>query len=107
MESRRSKRLIIDLPAEVIVNKKRHAGTIANLSEEGIYIVTASSQSSKDLTQDTDLELRFQFPSGEKMALNCRIKWAYQTPPHGYTTSVGLEIIDSPATYKQLLQTIT
>jgi hypothetical protein len=107
MDSRRSKRLIIDLPAEVIINDKRYAGTIANLSEEGIYIVTAPSKSSTELTPDTDLELRFQFPSGEKMALQCRIKWAYQTPPHGYTTSVGLVIIDSPITYKKLLQTLT
>jgi hypothetical protein len=107
MDSRQSKRFIIDLPAEVIINDKRHAGTIANLSEEGIYVITAPSKSSKELTPDTDLELRFQFPSGEKMALKCRIQWAYQTPPHGYTTSVGLMIVNAPLMYKQMLQTIT
>lgn len=106
MESRRSKRIIISMQAEIISKDSRHAASIENLSDEGIYLVTAPSNPSPDLTPETTIEVRFSFPSGEKMRLHCRVKWSYQTPPHGYTNSIGLEIIDPPLTYIETLKTL-
>ena len=106
MEMRRHKRAIVSLQAEIIANDKRYATSIENLSDEGAYIVMATSQPSLNFSADTHLELRFRMPSGEKISLQCKVKWSYQTPPHGYTNSVGLEIIEKPPEYNEALKTL-
>jgi len=106
MESRRSRRLILSLPAEIICGDRRYPGSIENISAEGIYLVTPATMSGEDLAPGTMPELRFRFLSGEEMHLHCRIKWSYPTPPHGYTNSLGLEIMDPPLTYKEILNTL-
>ncbi|RJQ56495.1 MAG: PilZ domain-containing protein [Nitrospiraceae bacterium] len=104
MGERRHKRIIVSFPAELICNDKHYAGTIENLSENGAYVITAPQRALA--TPDTIIALRFQSPSGEKYDLNCRLKWSYQTPPHGFTNSLGMEIIDPPLLYKELLDTL-
>jgi len=106
MESRHSRRLIISLAAELTVGEKRHSVSIENLSDKGIYVVTAPFEPSNGLNPDTTIKLKFKMPSGEKHDLNCNVKWAFQTPPHGYTSRVGLEIIDAPFTYIDQLNKI-
>ena len=106
MESRRFKRVVVDMPAEIIVGDSRYASSIENLSSEGIYIVTAPLKSPLDFVPDTPIELRFSLPSGERLHLSCRTKWSYQTPPHGYTNSIGLEVIDPPYTYMEFLKNL-
>ena len=111
MESRRSNRKIVDWPAEIIAADQRYAGSIENISPEGIYIVTAPTQSFRDFAVDSFVNLRFSLPSGENLSLKCRIKWSFQTPPHGYTNSLGLEIIDPPSyllegTYHYIMQLV-
>ena len=106
MKERQTKRIIINLPAELICGDRRYAGSIENLSPVGAYVVTAPAQSSLDFSPHSSLELRFRFPSGEKLNLHCIVKWSYATPPHGYTHSIGLEIIDPPLTYQETLTTL-
>jgi hypothetical protein len=106
MEARRSKRAILDIPAEIINKDKRSAGTIENLSDEGIYMVTAPIRSEKDFSPGTEIEIRFRLLSGEKLNLRCIVKWSYLTPPHGYTFSIGLRIIDPPLTFKEAVKTL-
>lgn len=103
MEARRSNRAILNIPAEIIDGDRRRAGTIENLSDEGIYVVTAPTKSEKELFPGTAIEIRFRLPSEEKISLHCVIKWSYLTPPHGYTFSMGLEITDPPALYRQAI----
>ncbi|RJQ50198.1 MAG: PilZ domain-containing protein [Nitrospiraceae bacterium] len=105
MEARRHKRKIVSYPAELIMEDKRYACTIENLSENGIYAVTAPQRSS-EFTVGAPIEVRFQPPSGEKQALPCRIKWSYLTPPHGFTSSIGMEIIAPPLKYTKLLESV-
>lgn len=106
MDARQHKRIIVNFPAELICKDKRYASTIENLSENGVYAVTAPQGGCSGFTPDTILELKFQSPSGEKYALNCRIIWSYQTPPHGFTSSVGMEIINPPLSYQEFLRTL-
>lgn len=106
MEARQHKRIIVSFPAELVCNENRYASTIENLSEKGVYVVTAPQGGREHLTPDTLLQLKFQSPSGEKYALNCRIIWSYRTPPHGLTNSVGMEIINPPVPYRELLKTL-
>ncbi len=106
MELRSSKRIIVNSPAEIIAGDKRYASTIENLSVKGIYVTTAPLKFPLDFTSDMLLELRFRLMSGEKLNLQCKIKWSYQTPPHGYTHSIGLEVIDPPLTYMEFLKSL-
>jgi len=106
MEARSFKRKIVNIPAEIIDGDKHRAGTIENLSDNGIYVVIAPIKSEKDLSPGTELEIRFLLPSGEKMQLPCVVKWSYLTPPHGYTFSVGLNITTPPLTYQKALNTL-
>ena len=49
MGKNRSKRAILEIQAEIITGDKRYAGTIENLSNNGMYIITAPPKSEKDL----------------------------------------------------------
>ncbi len=106
MGKERSKRAILEIQAEIITEDKRHAGTIENLSDNGMYIITAPPKSEKDFFPGTEIEIRFRLPSEEKLALRCTIKWSYLTPPHGYTFSLGLKIKDPPLTYHEALNAL-
>ena len=106
MDARLSRRVIVDLPAEIIWGDRRYAGSIENLSAEGAYVVTAPLKSQSGIPPDTIIEMRIHLPSGERLNLNCKIKWSYLTPPHGYTNSVGLEILDPPQAYKEYLKAL-
>ncbi len=106
MEARQYHRIIVSLPAELVVNDKSYASTIENLSDNGAYIVTTPRGSRSGLAPGTLLELKFRSPSGEKHSLNCRIIWSYETPPHGFTESVGMEIINPPVSYQEFLKTL-
>ncbi|MBI5739220.1 MAG: PilZ domain-containing protein [Nitrospirae bacterium] len=106
MEARQHQRVIVSFPAELVCRDKRVAGTIENLSDNGVYVVTAPQKNPSDLCPDTMLELRFQNSTGDAHVLHCKVKWSYMTPPHGFTNSVGMEIIDPPSTYKELLRNL-
>ena len=106
MDSRRDKRVIINLKAELISGENRHACFIENLSPKGMYIVTASTKSSLEFAPDSLFELRFNLPSGEKIDLRCSVIWSYPTPPHGFTNSIGFEIIDPPLSYLEALKAL-
>ena len=106
MDKRQFKRNIVNIQAELICDDMRCASFIENLSEEGIYIVTAPADASLDFKPDTSAELKFELPSGGKQHLNCKIKWSYKTPPHGLTSSIGMKVIDPPAAYREALQTL-
>ena len=106
MEARKHKRVIVNLSAELICGDKRYAGTIENLSENGAYVVTAPQRASTELTPDTLLDLKVQMSHGETQVLHCRIKWSYMTPPHGFTNSIGMEILDPPLKFRELLASL-
>lgn len=106
MDSRRDERVIVNLEAELIAGENRHACFIENLSPKGMYIVTASSKSSYDFAPASIFYLRFNLPSGDKMELRCSVIWSYPTPPHRYTKSIGLEIIDPPPSYLEALKAL-
>ena len=107
MEQRRSGRVIVELPVELAFNDRKCPGRIENLSPEGAYIIAKPTEPAAAFTPGSPVDLRFQFPSGEKVHLQCRIKWSYPTPPHGYTHNVGVEIIEPPAAYSDALQALT
>ncbi|MEN8263965.1 MAG: PilZ domain-containing protein [Nitrospirota bacterium] len=106
MDSRRDERVIVHLEAELIAGENRHACFIENLSPKGMYIVTAPTKSSFEFATDSLFELRLTLPSDDKIDLRCSVIWSYPTPPHGYTNSIGIEIIDPPPAYLEALKAL-
>ena len=92
MERRLLKRKIVSIKAEVVLDGEKSAGLIENISEGGIYLVTASSKHAGEFSAGKAANVRFIGPSGATIDLHCNILWGYKTPPHGMTHSVGMEI---------------
>ena len=96
MGKRLSKRIIIGLKAEIISGGISCEGVIENLSEAGIYVITAPTKAEIDFAPGTILEVKFQFLSGETLNLHCEVKWSSKTLPHRLTNRIGMKIIDPP-----------
>ncbi len=106
MEKRYSKRIIVTLKAELISHGINYKGFIENVSENGLYIVTAPTETPASFIPDMPCEIKFQLPSGEALNLHCKVIWSYKTPPHGLTNSIGLEIIDPTSEYIESLKNL-
>ncbi len=106
MERRRFERKTISLRAERISGNENHAVFIENISENGIYLVTASSNSTEDFTPQTTIDLKLTLTSGESLNLLCRVIWSYRMPPEGLTSSIGMEVIDPPLEYKEFVRNL-
>lgn len=106
MDARNAGRVITTFPAEIICGEKRYAGSVENLSPDGAYLVTGPVKIPMEFAPDLFLALKFHVPTGETLDLHCRIKWSYPTPPHGYTHSIGVEIIAPPLIYMEILKNL-
>jgi hypothetical protein len=106
MEKRRYKRKTFHLSAERISGDKTFAVFIENLSENGIYMITAPSDSPINFTPRETINIKLKFSSGEVLNLKCKEIWSYKTHPSGLTCNVGMEIIEAPAKYKEFIKTL-
>jgi hypothetical protein len=107
MDKRRSKRIGESLDAEIIAGDIRYNGIILNFSEDGLYMVTATTYSVVDITPSTMLKLKCKLPAGHFLDMNCEVKWFKTKPsPFGITFSMGMEILDPPFEYKEYLKSI-
>jgi len=106
MERRRSNRKIVSIKAELISGDTSCSAFIENINEDGVYIVTRPERTGIDFTPGKTFEVRFQIPSSKTINLRCKLIWAYKTPPHGLTNSIGMEIIDPPAEYKKFFNAL-
>ena len=108
MEKRRSKRINFKLLAEFISAGEDYVGAIENLSEYGIYTRIFRRNNSIDFTPGTAIELELKCLSGEKLNLHCEVKWIHihEKPSHDVVNSMGMEIIDPPQKYKELIRNL-
>lgn len=107
MEKRDNSRIVESLDAEIISGRVSYPGIIMNFSEKGLYMVTATANSVADLAPSTALKLKCKLPSGEKISLNCEVKWFQtKTSPHGVSFSMGMGIQNPPEEYKKFIQTL-
>lgn len=104
MEKRRSKRIIVTLEAELVLNDTAYKGFVENLSEDGIYVVTSPTKTNVNFNPGDVIGLKFRLPSGEILDMHCKVVWSYKTPPHGLTNSIGMEIINPPQNYMESLE---
>ncbi len=80
---------------------------VHNVSEQGIFIQTGLADKKTDLETGIPVELQIELPSGEKIDLNCEIRWSAQNPPSGLTSSVGMFIKDPPKEYKKFIKSLS
>ncbi len=106
MERRRSKRITVNLNAERISGNKNSAVFIENLSENGIYMITAPAKTPNEFIPGSTLDLNFKLSTGETINLHCNVKWSHDNSPDDLTNSVGLEIIDPPPKYIEFIKTL-
>ncbi len=107
MEKRRHKRVIDNLDAEIVAGDITYAGIIMNLSEDGCYMVTATSNKDVGLGNYSKLKLKCKLPSGKSLNMNCEVKWFQtKTSPYGTSLSMGMEIINPPLKYKKFIKSL-
>lgn len=103
MDKRSDKRVIVAFNAELVSNNLNYAGIIENLSDKGVFMRTFPVKTPLNFPPGSKINLKFRLPSGEKLSLNCIVRWFFKTPPHGLTNSIGMEIKNPPARYKEFL----
>ncbi len=106
MDRRRYERFLVSLKAELIIGIKRYKVEIENLSEYGACIITDPIKTPLEILPGAQVELEFNHPSGETVHLNCEVKWSSigSTLSNEFTNSAGLEIIDPPDIFTELVQ---
>ena len=99
-EKRHHKRKLISLNAKIISGGTTYSGIIVNLSEEGIYMLTAASDVTIDFSPESRLRLVTELPTKEILGMDCSVKWFQKkTSPKGPRFKIGMEIIDPPLIY--------
>ncbi len=104
MERRGNERLVVNLKAERLSCSKNCSVFIENLSDTGIYMITAPSKNS-EYEPGRNLLIKLELSSGKTLNLECKVKWSYDNSPEDLTNSVGLEILDPPEEYKNFIKT--
>jgi hypothetical protein len=108
MDKRRSNRQSDSLDAEIIAGGVSYTGLILNFSEEGLYMVTATTYSVVSIPPSSKIGLKCSLPSGDKLDMDCEVKWFQTKPsPYGVTFSMGVEIINPPQSYKDFVNANT
>lgn len=107
MEKRRSNRVTDNLEAEIITDDICYNGIVLNFSEEGLYMVSATSYSVADINPSSHLKLKCKLPAGNSLKMDCEVKWFQTKPsPFGVTFCIGMQIIDPPSEYKDFVKTL-
>jgi hypothetical protein len=107
VDKRQSNRVICNLNANIISGGKSCGGFIDNVSEDGIeYLITSAIKSSIDFVPEKMITLSFQTPAGKKLNLDCEVKWYIRTAPDDETLTLGMKILNPPATYYEFIQNI-
>ncbi len=104
MAKRRSRRIVITFDAEFSLEENNYTGVIENISEEGICMRFLSSTTPIEFTPGTELELNIKSSPEETMNLHCVIRWSISISPDRLSGSAGMEIINPPPEYGELLK---
>lgn len=106
MEKRSEKRHMLGFKCELLYGGKSYFGSVENISENGLNMIAYPLNRAIDFNVGTELEMKFQFLSGEAVNLRCAVKWSYKTSPHDFMFSIGTKIIESSPEYKEFLKSL-
>ncbi len=103
MEIRRSRRVVVSIEAELILDGTTWSGFIGNMSEDGLYMRMPPSGSTPGISLDMPVTLQFQLPSGDGITLQCKVQWINRQSSKDFINSIGMEITEAPQIYKDFL----
>lgn len=106
MERRSEKRHQVGFKCELLYGGKSYFGSVENISENGLNMTAYPLNRSIDFKAGTELEMKFQFLSGEVVNVRCELKWSYETLPHELMFSMGTRIIESSREYREFLKSL-
>jgi hypothetical protein len=96
---RRSKRVLNELRAELLLKEDRHEVIIENFSRNGMCIRYEPGNTAEYILPDEILNVKVQIPSDETfetLNLNCRVKWSNKIES---VSLMGVEITEIPPEY--------
>lgn len=96
---------ILKLKAELSTQNARCAGFIENISKKDIYFLTSKEVPEIDCSPGSPMQFEFASHDGEKLVLDCKMKWAYKMPPLGLTNIIA-EVTQTPPDYEAFLKSI-
>lgn len=94
---------IVNLKADLIVDSISHPGIIESLCDQGLYMRLLPETVQVELLAGKVVEVKLHQPSGQSQSIRCKVKWAYKTPPHELTTSIGLHLLTPFPLYEDFL----
>jgi len=97
---------IVKLKAELLSGSHSYPGFVESFSKDDVFISASPTMEDDDSCPGKTFRLKFTSPCGKKVNLNCKVKWSYKTPPHGYTNSIGLEILNQQTPYKDIINAL-
>jgi len=104
VEKRKQQRTRKRLTCELVCGDARHAALVRDLSPGGLFVQTRVK-----LEPDTKIQVVFAAgPDVPAMQLEARVARQRQVPPRLQSSvpgGVGLELLDPPAGYRELLET--
>jgi hypothetical protein len=106
-DKRHNKRKMVSLTANLLNNDIPYSGLIENLSADGMHVRLTPSNTSKNLSLNSDLKVEFKVSGKQSFLLSCRKRWAFNTPPHGVVKSVGLKITNPSIDFKNFVKTLS
>ncbi|MBC8413459.1 PilZ domain-containing protein [bacterium] len=103
-ERRTNTRKVISMNAELIAGGQSYSGIIVNMSEQGLYMVTAESGQLIDIAPKSQVTLIAVLPNNEMVSMSCDIKWFQKKEmPAWFTFKLGLEILNPPSQYREFV----
>lgn len=97
-------RIPVELDAKISLNGNKYCGFIRNLSLGGILV---STNKKIKVSTNEKVEVKYKLSSKKTLHLYCRVKWfTSHDDTNDFKFSMGLEIINPPAIYKDFLHSI-
>jgi hypothetical protein len=99
----------VQFTTHLIVGDNRYIGNIINISTTGVamYVNTHFPEKTVDCKKGEILTLELQSPLGKSIKLKCKIRWLrFKHYSEGLTTSMGMEIINPPADFINLFNSL-
>ena len=105
--NRSSKRLPVQLEAELIYNDITSVAIVENISDHSVYVKIAHLKNTLHNMPETDVFLKIQLQSGRMLYLKCKKIWSDKNSPHSLFESVAVELIDPPKEYLDFYHTLS
>ncbi|MBI5849386.1 MAG: PAS domain S-box protein [Nitrospirae bacterium] len=107
MQRRRSERIPLNLPAQILLGGKIYDGFIINVSKDGIgSAVTSVVEAPAGFVPVNHVELHFQDPFGKNIDLACELAWFSRSDSDSRKITIGMRIINPPLMYKVFIRTL-